>query len=84
MGAAEAAAPPPAPPLPPPPPPPPLPLVLPPGVAVKGNGGRHLALQLRFSLPSAAYATMAIRELTKTSTATAYQKGLNEGGGTCH
>ncbi|WJX85532.1 tRNA pseudouridine(13) synthase [Trifolium repens] len=36
------------------------------------------ALKLTFTLPSSSYATMAIRELLKTSTSVAYQKTLNQ------
>ncbi|CAJ2631517.1 unnamed protein product [Trifolium pratense] len=36
------------------------------------------ALKLSFTLPSSSYATMAIRELLKTSTSVAYQKTLNQ------
>ncbi|XP_050917141.1 multisubstrate pseudouridine synthase 7 isoform X1 [Lathyrus oleraceus] len=38
----------------------------------------HNALKLTFTLPSSSYATMAIRELLKTSTSVAYQKTLNQ------
>ncbi|XP_004494684.1 multisubstrate pseudouridine synthase 7 [Cicer arietinum] len=38
----------------------------------------HTALKLTFTLPSSCYATMAIRELLKTSTSVAYQKTLNQ------
>ncbi|KAI4350051.1 hypothetical protein L6164_010576 [Bauhinia variegata] len=38
----------------------------------------HIALKLSFTLPSSCYATMAIRELLKTSTSVAYHKTLNE------
>ncbi|XP_056166042.1 multisubstrate pseudouridine synthase 7 isoform X2 [Syzygium oleosum] len=37
----------------------------------------HMALKLAFSLPSSSYATMAIRELLKTSTSVAFHKTLN-------
>ena len=37
-----------------------------------------MALQLAFNLPSSCYATMLVRELTKTSTATAFQKTLTQ------
>ncbi|PKI47166.1 hypothetical protein CRG98_032437 [Punica granatum] len=38
----------------------------------------HVALKLSFTLPASSYATMAIRELLKTSTSVAYHKTLNE------
>lgn len=38
---------------------------------------RLLALALRFILPSSAYATMLIRELTKEDSSTAHHKGLS-------
>ncbi|KAF8038939.1 hypothetical protein BT93_B1482 [Corymbia citriodora subsp. variegata] len=37
----------------------------------------HIALKLAFTLPSSSYATMAIRELLKTSTSVAFHKTLN-------
>uniref|UniRef100_A0A2P2LGW2 Uncharacterized protein MANES_09G154600 n=1 Tax=Rhizophora mucronata TaxID=61149 RepID=A0A2P2LGW2_RHIMU len=37
----------------------------------------HLALKLSFTLPASCYATMAIRELLKTSTSVAFHKTLN-------
>lgn len=37
----------------------------------------QIALKLSFTLPSSCYATMAIRELLKTSTSVAYHKTLN-------
>jgi len=37
-----------------------------------------MALQLSFTLPSSCYATMAIRELLKTSTSVAFHKTLNQ------
>ncbi|XP_071684585.1 uncharacterized protein [Lolium perenne] len=37
----------------------------------------ELAVKLTFTLPASSYATMAIRELTKTSTSVDYQKALN-------
>ncbi|KAG6647238.1 hypothetical protein CIPAW_07G064900 [Carya illinoinensis] len=36
-----------------------------------------MALKLSFTLPSSCYATMAIRELLKTSTSVAFHKTLN-------
>lgn len=38
----------------------------------------HIALKLSFTLPASCYATMAIRELLKTSTSVAYHKTLNQ------
>ena len=40
--------------------------------------GTKVALQLVFKLPGACYATMLVRELTKTSTATAVHKKLTQ------
>lgn len=40
--------------------------------------GTKVALQLAFKLPGACYATMLVRELTKTSTATAVHKKLTQ------
>lgn len=37
----------------------------------------HTALKLSFTLPASSYATMAIRELLKTSTSVAFHKALN-------
>ncbi|KAK8968075.1 hypothetical protein KSP40_PGU018992 [Platanthera guangdongensis] len=37
-----------------------------------------VALKLRFTLPASCYATMAIRELLKSSTSVAYQKTMNQ------
>lgn len=37
-----------------------------------------VALKLAFTLPASSYATMAIRELLKTSTSVAYQKTINQ------
>ncbi|XP_062004871.1 multisubstrate pseudouridine synthase 7 [Rosa rugosa] len=39
--------------------------------------GTQIALKLSFTLPSSCYATMAIRELLKTSTSVAFHKTLN-------
>ena len=38
--------------------------------------GKFLALQIRLSLGTAAYATMALREVTKTETSSRYQSAL--------
>ncbi|KAG8648140.1 hypothetical protein MANES_09G154600v8 [Manihot esculenta] len=40
--------------------------------------GAQLALKLSFTLPASSYATMAIRELLKTSTSVAFHKTLNQ------
>lgn len=42
-----------------------------------GVGGKLKALRLDFSLPSASYATMAVREVTKMDTSANYQTQLN-------
>ncbi|GLT32711.1 hypothetical protein SLA2020_073560 [Shorea laevis] len=41
-------------------------------------GSTQMALKLGFTLPSSCYATMAIRELLKTSTSVAFHKTLNQ------
>jgi tRNA pseudouridine13 synthase len=46
------------------------------GGAASGSGGRYLGLRLAFTLPTACYATMLIRELTKQSTSVAHHMGL--------
>ncbi|KAI3506310.1 hypothetical protein L1887_28667 [Cichorium endivia] len=43
----------------------------------KESLGDQLALKLSFTLPASSYATMAIRELLKTSTSVAFHKTLN-------
>jgi tRNA pseudouridine13 synthase len=43
----------------------------------EGEGEQALGLALRFILPSSAYATMLIRELTKEESSTAHHKGLS-------
>jgi tRNA pseudouridine13 synthase len=40
--------------------------------------GRFVALQVRLQLGTAAYATMALREVTKTETSSHYQSGLTQ------
>lgn len=40
-------------------------------------GGQFKAIRIHFSLPSASYATMAVRELTKMETSSHYQTQLN-------
>lgn len=43
----------------------------------KGSDGRYNALCLHFTLPTASYATMCIREITKQDTGSNFQRGLN-------
>lgn len=40
--------------------------------------GKLTAVCVHFSLPSSSYATMALREVTKTDTSAAFQTKLNE------
>lgn len=40
--------------------------------------GRFMALQVRLQLGTAAYATMALREVTKTETSSHFQSGLTQ------
>ncbi|CAH9125170.1 unnamed protein product [Cuscuta epithymum] len=40
--------------------------------------GSQMALKMSFTLPASCYATMAVRELLRTSTSVAYHKSLNE------
>lgn len=40
------------------------------------ENGKFVALQIQFELGTAAYATMALREITKTETSAAYQSTL--------
>lgn len=40
--------------------------------------GKFMALQVRLQLGTAAYATMALREVTKTETSSHYQMGLTQ------
>ena len=42
------------------------------------ENGKFLALQIRLSLGTAAYATMALREVTKTETSSHYQSSLTQ------
>ncbi|KAK4339529.1 hypothetical protein RND71_040991 [Anisodus tanguticus] len=43
-----------------------------------GNAESQMALKLSFTLPASCYATMAVRELLKTSTSVAFHKSLND------
>ncbi|TYK28798.1 pseudouridylate synthase 7-like protein isoform X2 [Cucumis melo var. makuwa] len=43
----------------------------------QGTPDPQMALKLSFTLPASSYATMAIRELLKTSTSVAFHKTLN-------
>ena len=45
--------------------------------AEAGGDGKFLAVNLQFTLPPSAYATMLVRELTKESSSTAHHKSLN-------
>jgi tRNA pseudouridine13 synthase len=50
-----------------------------PAAAAAAEGeGPLLALALRFTLPPSSYATMLVRELTKSSTSKGFQRGLSE------
>lgn len=40
--------------------------------------GKFMALQIRFTLGTAAYATMALREVTKTETSSHFQSNLTQ------
>lgn len=46
--------------------------------AIRSASASFTALLMSFTLPTSCYATMAIRELLKTSTSTAFHKNLNE------
>jgi len=48
------------------------------GAPAPGGGATKLAVELQFTLPSSAYATMVVRELIKSSTSTQAQMDLNE------
>lgn len=45
-------------------------------------GGAYLGLVLEFNLPASAYATMALREITKMDMSAEFQTSLNKAGGT--
>ncbi|XP_028770719.1 multisubstrate pseudouridine synthase 7 [Neltuma alba] len=47
-------------------------------ICTSNSQDSQIALKLSFTLPSSCYATMAIRELLKTSTSVAYHKTLNQ------
>ncbi|MED6123561.1 hypothetical protein PIB30_050248 [Stylosanthes scabra] len=55
-------------------------VILPQDESVSGSNSQdsQTALKLSFTLPTSCYATMAIRELLKTSTSVAYHKTLNQ------
>ena len=42
------------------------------------DNGKFIALQVQLTLGTAAYATMALREVTKTETSSHYQSGLTQ------
>lgn len=52
----------------------------PPVLTTTAEDGKFLALQIRLTLGTAAYATMALREITKTETSAHYQSFLTKSG----